>query len=200
MTFEDTRKILDELETITRDFLLLFQLLPDGDDLFFSSTDCNHLFSGYSLSGDDTDGTQFHPIDLTSRMEELRSTRLFTPPTPYDDKTVQTCFPLMDGAKNTNFNAFLFSKDENPNLTQAFNNLCVPITAGRLLSYAIVNFFEDHCSPIVLKDLKTSISKYQNELITIFCGVISPRPLNGLNQCKLDDDFQIAAQVQNMRE
>ena len=36
------------------------------------------------------------------------------------------------------------------------------------------------------------------QLLTICCGVISPKSLNGLNHCNLDNDFQIANQEQNI--
>ena len=36
------------------------------------------------------------------------------------------------------------------------------------------------------------------QLLAICCGVISPKSLNGLNNCKLDNDFQIANQEQNI--
>ena len=175
MTLEDARKGLDELET--HNFLLLNPFLQIKED--------------DSITIDEDDSIT---IPTTN---EIISTRLFTLSTPYDEKTVQTCLALMDGVKSSNLNT-ISSDDEKA--YQAFNNLCVSITAMRLLSCALLNFLGDNCSQIVLKDLETLISKNLKNLINICCGVISPRPLNGLNQCKLDDDFQIAAQVQNMRE
>ena len=39
---------------------------------------------------------------------------------------------------------------------------------------------------------------FLQKLLAICCGVISPRSLNGLNHCNLDDDFHIANQQQNI--
>ena len=39
---------------------------------------------------------------------------------------------------------------------------------------------------------------FLQELLAICCGVISPKSLNGLNHCNLDNDFQIANQEQNI--
>ena len=195
MTLDNARKGLDELETFTHNFLLLNPFLQiEEDDPTMALTDETTQNSLRLMN-------EIRSTSLWT-LNEVKGTRLFTLPTPYDDKTVQTCLALMDGVKSPNLNTILSSDDENPNsyLIQAFNNLCVTITAMRLLSYGLLDFLRDNCSQIVLKDLKTLILKNQKNLINICCGVISPRPLNGLNQCKLDDDFQIAAQVQNMRE
>lgn len=40
---------------------------------------------------------------------------------------------------------------------------------------------------------------FLQESLAICCGVISPRSLNGLNHCHLDNDFHIANQQQNIR-
>ena len=39
---------------------------------------------------------------------------------------------------------------------------------------------------------------FLEKLLAICCGVISPKSLNGLNHCNLDNDFQIANQEQNI--
>ena len=39
---------------------------------------------------------------------------------------------------------------------------------------------------------------FLQELLAICCGVISPRSLNGLNHCNLDNDFHTANQEQNI--
>ena len=39
---------------------------------------------------------------------------------------------------------------------------------------------------------------FLEKVLTIFCGVISPRSLNGLNHMNLDNDFHIANQEQNI--
>ena len=132
-------------------------------------------------------------------MNDIRSTRLFT---------IQT---IGDGRK----------------LNQRSTNLCVTVSAMRLLSFALNEFLEQHFTgpSDILKKMKDKILKYQvipesskkisndpnfhqfkkepsfiRQLIIICCGVISPRSLNGLNHCYLDYDFQIAAQEQNIRK
>ena len=127
-------------------------------------------------------------------MNDIRSTRLFTLPTTGHEKK----------------------------LTQRSTNLCVPISAMRLLSFALVEFLEQHITGDALTKLKDKILKYPqvpesseqetdadqlqkeshfiHKLIVICCGVISPRSLNGLNHCYLDNEFQTRAQEQNIRE
>ena len=39
---------------------------------------------------------------------------------------------------------------------------------------------------------------FLQEILAICCGVISPRSLNGLNHCNVDNDFHIANQEQNI--
>ena len=39
---------------------------------------------------------------------------------------------------------------------------------------------------------------FLQKLLAICCGVISPRSLNGLNHCNLDNDFHTANQEQNI--
>ena len=119
------------------------------------------------------------------------------------EENTQISFALMDEISDTR----LFTNSTyGIKLTQRTTNLCVSITAMRLLSYALVDFleFDYNGEASALNDKKRSILKYPNvfikELVTICCGVISPRSLNGLNHCKLDDDFKIAAQEQNIRE
>lgn len=103
--------------------------------------------------------------------------------------------------------------DSEQRITQRISKLCVSISAMRLLSYALVSFLEMHLDKknkfqnfeeIILKYPK-SAEIYENnpsfiqQLITICCGVISPRSLNGLNFDRYDV-FQITAQEQNIRK
>ena len=142
------------------------------------------------------DPTMTHTDETTQNslrlMNEIRSTRLFTIPTTGEDKK----------------------------LTQRLTNLCVSVTAMRLLSYALVDFLEPYCRSdlTVWEMLKKKILKYPDvartnadapeghnnvfiqKLILICCGVISPRSLHGLNHCHLDDAYYIEAQEQNIRE
>ena len=203
MKLQDARDALNEIEKFTHNFILLNPFLQNEEDPFMTNTD----------------ETTQNSLRL---MNEIRSTRLFTIPTTGTDKK----------------------------LTQRLTNLCVAVTAMRLLSYALIDFLEPHCknNPKDWDELKKTILKFPDnpqsskksqeerdnanipvyvpgtskdapdgypqglkpaqkeksnlfiqQLITICCGVISPRSLNGLNHCYLDDDFHIAAQEQNIR-
>ena len=204
MKLQDAREKLDELDQFTKNkdfnYLLLNSFIQTEDDPTLTNTD----------------ETTQNSLRL---MNEIRSTRLFTIPTTGDDKK----------------------------LTQRLTNLCVSVSAMRLLSYALVEFLETFIGDRkALKDLTDKILKYPDnpesskktpeekeaakmpilepsssnaaegfnkgltqvkrepffihKLLTICCGVISPRSLNGLNHCHLDDDFHIAAQEQNIRK
>ena len=198
MKLQAARDELEKLEKLTDNFILLNPFLQHHDDPTMTHTD----------------ETTQNSLRL---MNEIRSTRLFTIPTTGEDKK----------------------------LTQRLTNLCVSVTAMRLVSYALVDFLEPRFkgSSKEWEDLKKTILKYPDnpekktkeqreidnlqeyasadgpdgnkilkevkkekshlfiqQLITICCGVISPRSLNGLNHCNLDDDFHIAAQEQNIRE
>ena len=108
-------------------------------------------------------------------------------------------------------------------LTQGKTNLCVTFAAMRLLSYTTIEFIRnlfaknaENFDEKILNDLENNILNFDNntwfldqasessspfilQLITICCGVISPRSLNGLNHCNLDNQFQIKAQEQDIR-
>ena len=212
MKLEEAKSKLDELKTFTseeaiQNFLLLDTFLQFHDDPTLTNTD----------------ETTQNSLRL---MNEIRSTRLFTIPTTGDDKK----------------------------LTQRLTNLCVAVSAMRLLSYALVEFINDlydnqkfNGDKKARDELVNKILKYPDnpesskkteeqketaralenplqvgnsnvdgygrglekakkepfyihKFLTICCGVISPRSLNGLNHCHLDDDFHIAAQEQNIRK
>ena len=212
MKLEEARQKLKELDQFTtnedgskiNNFLLLDPFLQHDDDPTLLNTD----------------ETTQNSLRL---MNEIRNTRLFTIPTTGEDKK----------------------------LTQRLTNLCVSVSAMRLLSYALVEFLEKKIyvsrDRKAWEEVKNRILKYPDnpesskktpeqreaaqmevfetgsssknpdgfnkslqpvkkekffihELLTICCGVISPRSLNGLNHCHLDDDFHIAAQQQNIRE
>ena len=103
--------------------------------------------------------------------------------------------------------------DSEQRITQRLSKLCVSISAMRLLSYALVSFLQMHLDKknkfqnfeeIILKYPKSAEINENNpsfiqQLITICCGVISPRSLNGLNFDRYDV-FQITAQEQNIRK
>ena len=125
------------------------------------------------------------------------------------DETSQNSYGLMDEVNSKQLFTISTTGNEKK-LTQRTTNLCVSITAMRLLSYALVDFLKLHCNSDLTawNDLKNSILKYPEEnsnafirqLITICCGVISPKSLNGLNHFRRDDPYQKAAQEQNIRE
>ena len=153
------------------------------------------LLSPFFQSQDDPNARDETTQNNMGLMNDITSSRLFTSPTIGDEKK----------------------------LTQRDTNLCVSFSAMRLLSYALVEFLENHFTgdDDVLENLKDKILKYPknpgsskkrnvfrdfeetsfiHKLIAICCGVISPRSLNGLNHCYLDNDFQTAAQEQNIRK
>ena len=173
MKLQDARKKLEELDQLTKTKDFNYLLLKS-----FIQTNDSTL--------DNTDETTQNSLGI---MDEIRSTRLFT--------TTEE------------------SSGDDKKLTQRNTNLCVSVSAMRLLSFALVEFLEKTFTGDRknLKDLTDKILKYSEnptqvereprficKLITICCGVISPRSLNGLNHCHLDDDFQIAAQEQNIRK
>ena len=54
---------------------------------------------------------------------------------------------------------------------------------------------------VVKNKAKKDKPNFLQELLAICVGVISPRSLNGLNHCNLDNDFHIARlQEQNIRK
>ena len=136
-------------------------------------------------------------------------------PTLRITETTQNSMGLMDEIRSTRLFTTGESSEDDKKLTQRNTNLCVSVSAMRLLSYALVEFLEKTFTGDrkTLKDLTDKILKYSEnptqvereprfirKLVTICCGVISPRSLNGLNHGHLDDDFQIAAQEQNIRK
>ena len=154
-----------------------------------------------------------HFLLLDSFLQQNDSTMTHT------DENTQNSFSLMDEIRNTRLFTIPVAGEE-MELTQRSTNLCVPFTAMRLLSYALVDFLEPYCRSdlTVWEMLKKKILKYPDvartsadapegndnvfiqKLILICCGVISPRSLHGLNHCHLDDAYYIEAQVQNIRE
>ena len=174
MKLQDARKKLDELDKFAEIKAIKF-----------------FLFSPFFQSQDDSNATDETTQNDMGLMNDITSSRLFTSPTIGDEKK----------------------------LTQRDTNLCVSFSAMRLLSYALVEFLGKHFTDDrkALKELTDKILKYPenpmsskkrnvlrketsfiHKLIAICCGVISPRSLNGLNHCYLDNDFQTAAQEQNI--
>ena len=114
-------------------------------------------------------------------------------------------FGFMSGARMSQMITNIhvrFSKDDYQ-LTQRDTNLCGSFATMLLLSYSLLDFFKqiqffeeekkyDELERIV-KD-----PEFLNQLINVCCGVISPRSFNGLNHGRLDYDFQIQAQLQDL--
>ena len=87
-------------------------------------------------------------------------------------------------------------------LTQRNTRLCASFSAVLLLYDALNHYFKE--SNI---DEKIDIDQWEDgnkaplfiaQALTIVCFVISPRSLNGLNNCHRDEKFQIVAQEQNI--
>ena len=115
----------------------------------------------------------------------------------------QTSFKLMDIIRDSRY---LTTIDNEKRLTQQSTNLCVAISAMRLLCYALLDFLEtryranvsirekERNRNLILKD----DSGFLKQLVNICCGVISPRSLDGLNHGCLENEHHIAVQQQNI--
>ena len=194
MTLKGARTELDELDKFAHNFLLLNPLLQYRDDPTMINTD--ETQNSLRL---------MEEIRSTSLINEMRGTTANNKMRSTSEVKNQICFPLMDKIRSTNLYT-TSTTGTGKKLTQRNTKLCVSMTASRLLSYGLVDFLEPYCkeNPTSFMLLKNSILNISNdfieELITICCSVISPRSLTGLNHCKLDDNFLIAAQEQNIRE
>ena len=133
------------------------------------------------------------------------------------DETTQVSLRLMDGIRKSRLFTIPTAGDFKK-LTQRDTNHCVAIAAMRLVCFALDEFLDDskHWQKDINKQKLESIRqkiihfpKVENrneqdeplfiqKLLAICCGVISPKSLNGLNHCNLDNDFQIANQEQNI--
>ena len=95
-------------------------------------------------------------------------------------------------------------KEDEFNLIQRDTQLCVPISAMKLLIFALVEFIEQNLRGLTdLGKLTETILKdrhFFQQLLTLCCFVVSPRSVNGLNHGYFDDGFQSATQKQNIRE
>ena len=128
---------------------------------------------------------------------------------------------------NSPDDAKLFTTDpeQEERITQKNTKLCVSISAMRLLSFAFITFLQNNLNRRTLEDLrkiifnfpknrnfnkkankqdvsdddlnKTPNESFIQKLVTICCGVISPRSLNGLNNLELKEP-DISAQEQNI--
>jgi len=95
-------------------------------------------------------------------------------------------------------------KEDEFNLIQRDTQLCVPISAMKLLIFALVEFLEQNLGGLTdLGTLTDTILKdrhFFQQLLTLCCFVVSPRSVNGLNHGNFDAGFQSATQKQNIRE
>ena len=98
----------------------------------------------------------------------------------------------------------LSTAEDELHLTQRNTRLCVSFAAMKLLCFALIEFLEQPCNfnenKQALEDSVDKVSKddFMQQLLSICCNVISPRPLNGLNYGHFDDYFNISSQAQNI--
>ena len=163
-------------------------------------------------------------LDRISKNEKYRSTKLLTldettqHASDFDraeiDESSQNSYNLMDGITNHGILTFATGNEELI-LTQRETMLCVTMSAMYLLSFELVEFLKQLELPESRsQELVQEINKilevpdqresgtacFFTKLVTICCGVVSPRSLIGLNHANLDQQFQISAQEQNIRK
>ena len=86
-------------------------------------------------------------------------------------------------------------------LTQRNTRLCATFSSVILLYDALNQYFKKHNIPNMKIDqwkVDDEIPSFIAQTIAIVCFVISPRSLNGLNNCHRDEKYQIVAQEQNI--
>ena len=149
---------------------------------------------------------QLENLTKTSKMQRfllLNSFLRFNGDSKIYDFVSQNTFGLMSEARTSQIltNAFV---DDDLQLTQRNTNLCVSFSAMLLLAFSLLNFLkrlrsgekkEEHEK---LEKATVKNPEFLKQLINICCGVISPRSLNGLNHGRLDNYFQIRAQLQDI--
>ena len=206
MKLQDARGKLEELDQFTKikdyNFFLLNPFLQSEGDPTLTNTDEN---------------TQ----NSLGLMDEIRSSRLFTIPTTGTDKkltqrTTNLCvvFSAMrllsyalvdflekqftcDRKKLKELTDKILKYPDNPESSKKTPKESEAERDPVLEAGPISN------APDGLKQGYSPVYKgpcFIHKLITICCGVISPRSLNGLNHCYLDDHFHKAAQEQNIRK
>ena len=223
MKLQDARGKLEELDQFTKtkdyNFLLLNPFLQSEGDPTLTNTDettQNSLRLMNEITN--TDETSQNSLGL---MNGIRSTRLFTIPTTGTDKkltqrTTNLCvaFSAMkllsyalvdflekqfigDRKKLKELTDKILKYPDNPESSKKTPEereaAREPVLEAGPSSNAPDGFKQGY-NPVKKEPF------FIHKLITICCGVISPRSLNGLNHCHLDDDFQIAAQEQNIRK
>ena len=149
-------------------------------------------------------------------MDQIRTSRLFTMPTTGDEmKLTQRNTNLCVSIAAMRLICFAFivflEKNIRPDKRSELKSLCESIIRNPKApdSKKKDNESTDQTSGSELtpagaipqatenQDKKEKVTFLQ-ELLAICCGVISPRSLNGLNHCILDDDFHKEHQQQNI--
>ena len=206
MKLQDARIKLEELDRFANaqdfNFLLLNSFLQNEDDPAFQNTD----------------ETTQNSLRL---MNEIRSTRLFTIPTTEEDRKIsQRLTNLCVSGSAMRLLSYALVEFLRKHFTGDSKSL--KELTDKILKYpenpesskktaaeredAKAPVFEAGGSSTAPDGFKQGLTPAKKEpyfihkLLTICCGVISPRSLNGLNYCHLDDNFHIAAQEQNIRK
>ena len=189
MKLQDARKKLNELDKFAETKVIKFFLLSP----FFQSQD----------NPDVRDETTQNNMGL---MNDLTSSRLFTSSTIGDEKKLTQ----RDTNLCVSFSAmrllsyalveflekhFTCDSDVLTNLKDKI--LKYPANSGSSKTTPDNRDGRDNPDN---PDNREKETHFIHKLISICCGVISPRSLNGLNHCYLDDDFQTAAQEQHIRK
>ena len=124
-------------------------------------------------------------------------------PTIRTEKPTQISYGLMHALKSEVLMT-ISSTGSYRKLTQRNTRLCASFSAVLLLYDALNHFFEesniDEKIEIDQWEVDNKTPSFIAQAVTIVCFVISPRSLNGLNNCHRDDKYQIVAQEQNIGE
>ena len=207
MKLQDARKKLEELDQFTKikdfNYLLLKSFTQNEDDPTLTNTD----------------ETTQNSLRL---MNEIRSTRLFTIPTTGDVKKLTQRLWVWQWVAVSAMRLLSYALVEFLEVHFTGDRKKLKELTDQILKYpenpesskktpeereaAREPVYEAGSSSNAPDGFKQSLNPVKKEpyfihkLITICCGVISPRSLNGLNHCHLDDDFHIAAQEQSIRK
>ena len=206
MKLQDTRKKLEELDKFTKkkdfNYLLLNSFKQSGDDPILTNTD----------------ETNQNALIL---MNEIRSTRLFTMPTSGDHKKLTQRMTNLNVSVSAmqllsyalvEFLEKTFTGDKK--VLEELKNKILKYSDNPVSSKKTPEENEAAKMPVTEPGSSTNAPEgfskgltqvkkepvFISKLLTICCGVISPRSLIGLNHCYLDDDFLITAQEQNIRK
>ena len=189
MYLQDARKKLDELDKFAETKAIKFFLLSP----FFQSQD----------NPNERDETTQILLNM-GLINDITSSRLFTSPTIGDEKKLTQ----RDTNLCVSFSAMrLLSYALVEFLERHFTGDSDVLTNKK---DEILKYPENSGSSKTTTDNRDGFhgdlnqvpkkTHFIHKLIAICCGVISPRSLNGLNHCYLDNDFQTASQEQNIRK